>query len=412
MTTYSKYVNEILKGWTCQDLIHPWSTSCGQSFLDYMANWSFDGVKFFFPAIMISVVMKTKDNYTKAILKGIFDIFLCSAIGHVSFAIAMSWSCIFYNIFKRCYYSTTVLIPTFLGAQTVNLLPNNAIVGHANPFACMFFEILIKFMDFDCMKSMRKSKWWGTLWFMCGSAGLLHLLAKQRKTGVFWFIIPPKITKSTNVETPNEEDVRKIVTLCTHKEKCVSFILQGMRTYANYGLMLEILRNITANLGRIKSNPSQFLTLATKRINYNLVTFLMAYIGCYRLTSCLLKNYTSGHSVDFVNIAAGFAGGLAYAVWPNYNLFTTCIVTMLQVYWQYLLAQENCPKAVREVNKLPLSGLIYGICMAVCVQTMVFYPDKTAHLSYIATRANSSGAVDGLKFTLTRPFFDAPFKYD
>uniref|UniRef100_A0A1B0ESL8 Transmembrane protein 135 N-terminal domain-containing protein n=2 Tax=Lutzomyia longipalpis TaxID=7200 RepID=A0A1B0ESL8_LUTLO len=269
MTAYSKYINKALQGRTCHDLIHPWTRSCRQSFLDYMGNWSCDGFKFFFPAIMISLVMKTKDNYTRAILKGLYDITMCTVIGHISFALAMSWSCIFCNVLKGCYYSTTVLIPTFLGAQTVNLLPHNAIVGHANPFACM-----------------------------------------------------------------------------------------------------------------------------------------MAYVGCYRLTHCLFNNFTNGITSDFVNIAAGFTAGLAYAIWPNYNLFTTCIVTMLQVYWQYLLNQENCPKAVKEINRLPLGGLVYGVCMAVAVQVMVFYPDKTARLSYSAIKANSSGAVDGLKFILTRPLFD------
>uniref|UniRef100_A0A1B0DIP9 Transmembrane protein 135 N-terminal domain-containing protein n=1 Tax=Phlebotomus papatasi TaxID=29031 RepID=A0A1B0DIP9_PHLPP len=223
---------------------------------------------------------------------------------------------------------------------------------------------------------------------MCGSAGLLHLLDKQRKTGVFWFIIPPKKNKLVNTEAPNEEDIRKIVNLCPHREKCLNYIFQGVRTYANYGLMLEILRNIMSNFGKIKANPGDFLSYATKRINYNLVTFLMAYVGCYRMTSCLLNNFTNGHTSDFVNIAAGFIGGLAYSIWPNYNLFTSCIVTMLQVYWQYLLSQENCPKIVKEINRLPLGGLIYGFCMAVAVQVMVFYPDKTAHLSYTAINAN------------------------
>ncbi|XP_055678183.1 uncharacterized protein LOC129786941 [Lutzomyia longipalpis] len=406
MTAYSKYINKALQGRTCHDLIHPWTRSCRQSFLDYMGNWSCDGFKFFFPAIMISLVMKTKDNYTRAILKGLYDITMCTVIGHISFALAMSWSCIFCNVLKGCYYSTTVLIPTFLGAQTVNLLPHNAIVGHANPFACMFFEIFIKFIDVECMRTMRKSRWWGTFWFMLSSAGLMHLLAKQRKTGVFWFIVPPKKNKTANLETTNEEDVRKIVNVCTHSGGCASFVLQGVRTYANYGLMLELLRNIVGNFGKIKAKPGNFLELATRRINYNLVTFLMAYVGCYRLTHCLFNNFTNGITSDFVNIATGFTAGLAYAIWPNYNLFTTCIVTMLQVYWQYLLNQENCPKAVKEINRLPLGGLVYGVCMAVAVQVMVFYPDKTARLSYSAIKANSSGAVDGLKFILTRPLFD------
>ncbi|GAB0097662.1 hypothetical protein DMENIID0001_133270 [Sergentomyia squamirostris] len=403
MTAYSKYINEVLRTKSCHDLIHPWTMSCRQSCQDYMSNWSFDGVKFFFPAIMISMVMKTKTNYTKAILKGIYDIMMCSVVGHFSFAMAMTTSCVMYNLLKRCYYSTTVFIPSLLGAQMVNLLPNNAIIGHANPFACMFFEILIKFIDLECMHTMRKSRWWGTFWFMCGSGGLLHLLNKQRKSGVFWFLAPPK--KAKNNEAPNEEDIRKIVNPCSHSDSCSTFVLQGMRTYANYGLMVEILRNIASNIGKIKAKPGDFLPLATRKINYNLITFLMAYVGCYRWTCCLLNNYSNGMSFDVVNLLAGFMAGIAYVLWPNYNLFSTCIVTMVQVYWQYLLNQENCPKIIEKINRLPLGGLIYGICMAVCVQVMVFYPDKTAHLSYTAIKANSSGGVEGLKFTLTGPLF-------
>ena len=38
--------------------------------------------------------MKTKSDYTMAFLRGLVDVGKCAVVGHVSFAMAMSYSCL------------------------------------------------------------------------------------------------------------------------------------------------------------------------------------------------------------------------------------------------------------------------------------------------------------------------------
>lgn len=54
MAGLSKYFNEMVKGHTCQDMIHPWTSSCPSAFWGFLRNYSFDGVKFFAPAVFVS----------------------------------------------------------------------------------------------------------------------------------------------------------------------------------------------------------------------------------------------------------------------------------------------------------------------------------------------------------------------
>lgn len=56
MTGFSKYFNQVIQGHTCEDMIHPWTHSCHRAFWDYMRNYSLDGVKFFAPAVFVSVI--------------------------------------------------------------------------------------------------------------------------------------------------------------------------------------------------------------------------------------------------------------------------------------------------------------------------------------------------------------------
>lgn len=54
MAGFSKYFNEMIKGHTCHEMIHPWTHSCHSAFWDYMKNYSCEGAKFFAPAIFVS----------------------------------------------------------------------------------------------------------------------------------------------------------------------------------------------------------------------------------------------------------------------------------------------------------------------------------------------------------------------
>lgn len=216
-----------------------------------------------------------------------------------------------YNFYNYLFW------PTFLGAHLVATLPHHAIVGHAHPFACVFVEILIKFTDNPIIRWMRKSLPIGTAIFMIFSGGVLHYMRKNGAS-VFWFILPGRSV--TNSEANS----------CDHKASCQRFILDGVKKYAMYGLILELVKNVFSRFHLMKRQPSKILYYLVANPNFKFLKFLVTYIGLFRGVSCLVNNHWKP-ARDYSTIIGGMAGGLSYIFFPNYNLFTSAVITCLQV---------------------------------------------------------------------------------
>lgn len=45
-------------------------------------------------SFQVSLIMKTKSDYTQAFFRGLLDVGKCAVVGHVSYAMAMSYSCL------------------------------------------------------------------------------------------------------------------------------------------------------------------------------------------------------------------------------------------------------------------------------------------------------------------------------
>lgn len=62
------------------------------------------------------------------------------------------------------------------------------------------------------------------------------------------------------------------------------FYLQGIKKYFKLGLGLEIARNLIYNYGLILKNPLKIFHVFVSRLNWNLVLFLVGYVGIYRVS--------------------------------------------------------------------------------------------------------------------------------
>lgn len=204
--------------------------------------------------------------------------------------------------------------PTYLGAHLAAVLPHHAQIGHAHPFACVFIEIVIKYYEL----SLRESLPVGTLMFMLFSGGILHYMRKNGAS-VFWFILPKRCA------TNNEEGS------CDHKSQtCRNYLLDGLKTYAIYGLILEVVKNLFSRFPRIKQQPSKILYYLVANPNFKFLKFFITYVGLFRGVTCLVNNYWKA-AREYSTILGGMAGGLSYIFFPNYNLFSSAIITFLQV---------------------------------------------------------------------------------
>lgn len=197
------------------------------------------------------------------------------------------------------------------------MLPPHAVIGHAHPFACVVLEILFKFSDNPAMRWMRNSRSLGTLLFMVCSGGILHFM-KRHGASVFWFILPQK--------SPHNNEVNA----CDHKSSCRDYIVQGLKQYAIYGIILELLKNLFSRMPQIKKRPHYILWYLIRNPNFKFLKFLVVYIGLYRAASCWI-NHNYKKARDYSSFVGGVAGGLSYSLCPNYNLFTSAIITLAQV---------------------------------------------------------------------------------
>lgn len=205
-----------------------------------------------------------------------------------------------------------------MGAHLAAILPHHAIVGHAHPFACAVAEVMIKFSDNTILRWMRQSLSVGTLCFAVLSGGILHYMRKNGAS-VFWFILPGR--SSTN----NEQNS------CDHKAKnCQTHLLEGLKKYTMYGLILEVVKNLFSRFPLIRKEPSRILYHLLANPNFKFLKFLVTYIGLFRGVSCLVNNYWPV-ARDYSTILGGMAGGLSYMFFPNYNLFTSAIISLIQV---------------------------------------------------------------------------------
>lgn len=215
-------------------------------------------------------------------------------------------------------FYTYLFWPTFFGAFLAGTLPKHAIVGHAHPFACAVMEIVFKFTDNPIIRWMRNSLTMGTFFFMVFSGGILHYMRKNGASA-FWFILADRSVK-------NNED-----NSCDHKDQsCNQYIVEGVKRYVIYGLLLEMVKNVFSRFHLMKKHPSKVLYYLVANPNFKFLKFFVTYIALFRGVSCLVNNQWRP-AREYSTFLGGMAGGLSYVFFPNYNLFTSAIVTFLQV---------------------------------------------------------------------------------
>lgn len=137
---------------------------------------------------------------------------------------------------------------------------------------------------------MRNSRLAITIAFIFMNAALMHGL-RENQTGRFYWLTQPLKSK-TEYHAFYEESpvmdkispiVRSQIKCCAHEDSCDTFILTGIKKFFKFGLGLEIARNIIYNYSRILRNPLNIFPIFFKQLNWNLILFLVGYVGVYRV---------------------------------------------------------------------------------------------------------------------------------
>lgn len=164
-------------------------------------------------------------------------------------------------------------LPSATGALVCSfILPDDVVHTYAHGLSSICAEVVLKASDFFIFKAMRKSKAAFTAAMMLANALLLHGLRENTDGGFYWLIQP---TKRMQFEDK----------ACVHDNECKSYILEGMKSFAKFGVGLEIARGLIYNYSRLWKTPLLGMRTLVGGLNWNLIGFLVAYIGIYRVSS-------------------------------------------------------------------------------------------------------------------------------
>lgn len=145
---------------------------------------------------------------------------------------------------------------------------------------------------------------------------LMHGLRRTQNGHFYWITHPLKCKLNYNEFYESSPAMDRIAPVtrsqikgCDHEHNCDTYIMEvnvfyswredeadrliknasiqiqkGLRKYFTFGLGLEIARSIIFNGSLVMKRPLAIFSLFTTRLNWNLISFLVGYVGIYRVS--------------------------------------------------------------------------------------------------------------------------------
>ncbi|XP_055324797.1 uncharacterized protein LOC129579144 [Sitodiplosis mosellana] len=398
MTTFSKYFQQAARQLACDEVIHVGET-CWQSTV-----WNFTGTiasctKFVLPLALIPIIMKIR-HLNKDVFRQSFRMFVDFFLGAwLVSGLGLSNICLFRKLFGCFYYPTVLAVPSGLGAFISSwVLAERANYHYAHGLSTVAFQVSLLRGDFYIFRILRNSRWAITIAFMLLNATLMHGLRENRSGRFYWLTQPlkPKTDYHEFYEESQYMDklspiVRSQIKCCAHEMNCDSYIYEGIKKFFKFGLGLEIARNIIYNYSLILKNPLKFFEVFFKRLNWNLVLFLVGYVGIYRFLNCWLSRrniYLSEEVSKKDNKLASLLCGLVFYLYPDQSIFSHTAITIIEIYWKLYYEQIKSFVTWIPLDKIKIIHIVFPIVFGYVTHIRAFNPwlappilKKLMHLS-------------------------------
>ncbi|XP_049531394.1 uncharacterized protein LOC125948879 isoform X3 [Anopheles darlingi] len=349
----------------CQEILHP-GRSClsfnGTNFLGSIRS----NATFFLPIALLRLLMLAYHRKTLSwvILRqaiGEFGAMMVNAL-----LVANCWTgtfCLATRMTGRIYDNYSVSLAPLLGTFAMLLMPTYVKTTHAKAIFVANLECWIKSRPSRLLATMRKSRTVGTFCFMLVSAGITQLVSNMNRQAEFWFITPLK---------PLARQDRETCCLHTVQDSCTRYILKGLQTYLTFSTTLELARRIIVTFSQLRLSRTEQLK-SLLRLRYRLILFLTLYNSTYRMVTCLLAR-ARRKAANEDNIAAAFACGIWYALYPNYNIFNLAVSTFCQVAWSSTMERYTNHPVAQMLDKLPCAPFVWSVSMCYVIYSRAYYP--------------------------------------
>ncbi|XP_031619734.1 uncharacterized protein LOC116338535 [Contarinia nasturtii] len=398
MTTHSKYFYPAAKHLRCDEVIHI-GKNCWESTI-----WNFTGtilscVKFVLPLALIPIIMKIR-NLNKDVFMQSFRIFVDFFFGAwLVSGLGLSSICLFRRICGVFYYYTVLAVPAGLGAFISSwIISERAKHHYAHGLSTVAFQVSITRGDFYIFKLLRNSRLAITIAFMALNATLMHGL-RENHTGRFYWLTQPLKSKTEYHEFYEESAVmdkispivRSQIKCCAHEDSCDTFIFNGIKKFFKFGVGLEIARHLIYNYSRILRNPLIIFNVFFKQLNWNLVLFLVGYVGVYRFIYCWRSRrniYLCEETSKKDNQLASLMSGLVFYLYPDQSIFSHTVITIIEIYWTHYYEQIKTFLKWIPLEKINMIHVVFPLVFGYVTHIRTFYPylapaiqKKLMHLS-------------------------------
>ncbi|XP_058063817.1 uncharacterized protein LOC131213720 [Anopheles bellator] len=403
MVSQSKLFNLVTAGWTCRDLWHPRFDSCTRYNVHLWRTIMPGSFKLYLPFLILPPLVKL-DGLTWRYLRDHASQYVYIALcTYVQAAISLSSQCALYNSLNRLNYWCIMFWPCLLGVALGPPLPKQLLRLQAITFFNMGLEASIRMSTSPLVQYLRGSKAIATGSFMVYSAIILASastgFAKQ-----FWFVNPATVSEpETTTQLPGG--------CCRHPKPCRQHLLDGMLKYGAVGLILEAARALLRKSSLLLSGVSVavFASEFFAAFNPKLGMFLALYVGIYRSASCTLQ--ASPDADGRRHAWAGLMAGVAYCLYPSYQIYTLGFTKAIEFAWDYYDSvlitgggggSGTLTRFLRHINRLPMLYLVQILSFGYLGHIYAFYPHVSPMFHQKAMDVCSDNLTRDMKKRLSR----------
>ncbi|XP_070509808.1 uncharacterized protein [Chironomus tepperi] len=368
-SSYSKLFSDNFVGITCTDIVHP-GQSCSQFILKYITTDLIIGsLKFYFPVCLTSLLVNVKRwNQPKTwtdFLKLLTKCFVFAAIFSISI---FGGLCLEYKILKKFHYHLIIWLPTFVGTFASIILPPAIMKAESLAMFNFYIEYIIKSSNSEAVQKLKRSLLSGTVVFAAFNALVMCGMLKARCPN-FWF---SKFKYSKDKEATNI--CQKIHSNLT----CTNYLIKEIKEASTFALGFCIIKSILTCLGKLNNGPMGVLKIFFKSFDFKLFSFIAGIDGVFKTIFCLLNQKTSFSPLTNCGISS-FLGGLTYAFFPRYEIFTLAISNAIATFYQALVncyekEKKEMPIILKGINKLPIYYLLIILSVPTLMHNRLFFP--------------------------------------
>ncbi|XP_034486855.1 uncharacterized protein LOC117791258 [Drosophila innubila] len=323
----------------CSGFLHSLpNQSCTEAFIWNLYRNHVSSAKYYLPVLLVPLVLnyrKLSKNHVWSIVKNYLQTL---GIGSTINALVFYWMCICRRLCGRFVWGLVPFLSCCLGAQIIWWAPPKVLQFYSTGIIHAAIEAMMRQLDVGLVHSHAAR----TLVFMMCSLAVLRLQQAQAYSG-FWFIKPALL--------PDDYPKWSL-------EQRVRDSLLELRTYLGIGLALDLL--------------SAIMRKRIRRINLKSTSFMISYMGIYRMIQCVLAGRMEPRHT---NLLAAFLSGGAFWFVSHIplTLMSFSVVTASQVLWQEFCAQDvSKSKLLAKLQRLPWSKLLIPPSLGFLVHSLLF----------------------------------------